>query len=91
MAQRELNELGDVDLREVAERLRQETPPGSPVGYLRGKAFFRDLTASLLGCSEVTAEELVDTLEMRGYLRFTGDPESRSQAAAPWQIHLEAV
>lgn len=79
-------DLDDLDLRELAVRLREHTPAGSPVGYLRGKAYFRDLAASLLGCSELMAEELVDTLELRGYLRFKGDPEHRSEATVGWEI-----
>ena len=44
-----------------------------------------------LGRSELEAEELVDTLEMHGYLRFVGDPSSRSQAEPlgdPARSHL---
>ncbi len=81
-----IDDIDDIDLRELARQLRDHTPAGSPVGYLRGKAYFRDLAASLLGCSQLQAEELVDTLELRGYLRFEGNPEARSQADAQWQI-----
>ncbi|MHB8417866.1 MAG: hypothetical protein ACYDCL_07310 [Myxococcales bacterium] len=79
-------DASDIDLRELAQRLRERTPAGSPVGYLRGKAYFRDLAVSLLGCSELQAEELIDTLELRGYLRFQGNPEARSQATVSWRI-----
>ncbi|HUB09680.1 MAG TPA: hypothetical protein VMB50_21925 [Myxococcales bacterium] len=81
-----VEDVSEIDLRELAERLRERTPAGSPVGYLRGKAYFRDLAVSLLDCSQLRAEELVDTLELRGYLRFQGDPEGRSQATVSWQI-----
>ena len=84
-------DVDQLDLRDLAERLRDRTPLGSPVGYLRGKAYFRDLASALLDCSELVAEELIDTLELRGYLRYTGDPADRSLASAPWQIHLEAI
>ncbi|MHB1846474.1 MAG: hypothetical protein ACYCWW_16755 [Deltaproteobacteria bacterium] len=81
-----IDDLEQLDLREVVATLRDRTPLGSPVGYLRGKSYFRDLTAAALGCSMQRAEELVDTLEMRGYLRFQGDPSDRSRAETPWEI-----
>ena len=36
--------------------------------------------------SGLEAEELVDTLEMQGYLRFLGDTSERSVADAHWDI-----
>jgi competence protein ComEC len=79
--------IEDIDLMDVAERLRRHIPEGEPpVGYLRGRSYFRDVLAHELGCSELEAEELVDTLEMNGYLRFTGDPSVRSRAESRWEI-----
>src|SRR6266542_3720151 len=72
--------IEDVDLMEIAERLRRHIPEGEPPGgYLRGRSYFRDVLAHELGCSELEAEELVDTLEMNGYLKFEGDPSVRSR------------
>jgi competence protein ComEC len=79
--------IEDVDLMEVAERLRRHIPEGEPpVGYLRGRSYFRDVLVHELKCSELEAEALVDTLEMNGYLRFTGDPSVRSRAESRWDI-----
>lgn len=79
--------IEDVDLMDVAERLRHHIPEGEPpVGYLRGRSYFRDVLAHELGCSELEAEALVDTLEMNGYLKFAGDPSVRSQAESRWTI-----
>ena len=79
--------MEDVDLRELAVRLQRHVPEGEPpVGYLRGRSYFRDVLASELGCSALEAEELVDTLEMNGYLRFEGDPSIRSRAESRWDI-----
>jgi hypothetical protein len=79
--------LEDVDLRELAERLRRGIPPTEPpVGYLRGRSYFRDVVVHDLGCSELEAEELVDSLEMNGYLRFRGDPSERSEAESRWDV-----
>ncbi len=78
--------IDDVDLAELANALREKAPPGEPKGYLRGKATLRDLVVSILGCSELEAEDLVETLELRGYLRFEGNPAERSQAYSQWAI-----
>lgn len=79
--------LEDVDLAALAARIRRHIPPNEPpVGYLRGRSYFRDVIAHDLGCSDLEAEELVDTLEMNGYLRFEGDPSARSRAESRWTV-----
>jgi len=78
--------LEDVDLCELATSLRARAPPGEPAGYLQGKSALRDLVEELLGCSALEAEDLVDTLEARGYLRFEGSPAERSEASDCWKI-----
>lgn len=76
-----------IDLEEVARLIRRHIPPGEPpVGYLRGRSYFRDVLTHELGCSECEAEQLVDTLEMNGYLHFEGDPAARSVADSRWEI-----
>ncbi len=81
-------DLSRLDLSDVAERIRRHIPPTEPpVGYLRGRSYFRDVVAHDLRCSELEAEELVDTLELRGYLRFEGDPAERSRAESRWTVH----
>ena len=79
--------MEDVDLREVARIIQRHIPVGDPpVGYLRGRSYFRDVLTHELGCSEMEAEQLVDTLEMNGYLHFEGDPSERSVADSRWDI-----
>lgn len=79
--------LEDVDLAELATRIRRHIPANEPpVGYLRGRSYFRDVITHELGCSDLEAEELVDTLEMNGYLRFEGDPSERSRAESRWAV-----
>jgi hypothetical protein len=79
--------IEDVDLAELAERIRSHIPPTEPpVGYLRGRSYFRDILVAELGCSELEAEELVDTLEMNRYLRFEGDPAARAHAESRWVV-----
>jgi hypothetical protein len=77
----------DIDLAELALTLRQHVSKSEPpVGYLQGRSYFRDVIANMLRCSDVEAEELVDTLEINGYLRFEGDPSRRSLADNYWDI-----
>ena len=76
----------EVDLERVVEQLRRSLAPGEPVGYLRGKSLMRDVLVRDGGYSALEAEELVDTLELRGFLRFLGDPTERSVADSQWDI-----
>jgi hypothetical protein len=79
--------LEDVDLAELAQRILRHIPANEPpVGYLRGRSYFRDVITHELGCSDLEAEELVDTLEMNGFLRFEGDPSERSRAESRWAV-----
>jgi len=80
-------DIEGIDLEELARKIRERIPPNEPpVGYLRGRSYFRDLLVHYLPCSEMEAEELVDTLEMNGYLHFEGDPSERSVADARWEV-----
>jgi hypothetical protein len=78
----------NLDLESLAEELRAALP-GGPVGYLRGKSLMRDVLVQRKQFSELEAEELVDTLELQGFLHFLGDPAERSVADAPWEIETE--
>jgi hypothetical protein len=80
-------DIDNLDLSDLAERLLRHIPPTEPpVGYLRGRSYFRDVIAHELGCSDYEAESLVDTLEVNGYLRFEGDPSERSHAESRWVV-----
>ena len=81
-------DIDRLDLEELARKIREHIPPNEPpVGYLRGRSYFRDLLVHELGCcSELEAEDLVDTLEMNGYLHFEGDPSKRSSADSRWEV-----
>jgi hypothetical protein len=79
--------IDHLDLAAVAERLRRHIPTNEPpVGYLRGRSYFRDVLAHEFELSDLEAEELVDTLELNGYLRFLGDPSERSRAESRWDV-----
>jgi len=77
----------DMDLGRVTEEIHGVLRNHEPVGYLRGKALMRDVLAQRRGLSELEAEELIDTLEMRGYLHFLGDPAERSEAESHWNFN----
>jgi hypothetical protein len=76
----------DLDLRQLTAELKAALGPGEPIGYLRGKSMMRDMLVHMKRFSELEAEELIDTLELRGFLRFLGDPSERSVADAHWEI-----
>jgi hypothetical protein len=76
----------DLDLQQLTAELKSALAPGEPVGYLRGKSLMRDMLVTMKGFSELEAEELIDTLELRGFLRFLGDPTERSVADSHWEI-----
>lgn len=79
----------EIDLEELAHELRGSLKPGDPVGYLRGKSLMRDVLVHDKHYSELEAEELIDTMEIQGFLHFLGDPTERSQADSHWEIHDE--
>ena len=75
----------DVDLAELAEALRDAVTDSPAVGYLEGRTQLRDLVEDRLRCSDLEAEELVDTLVSCGFLRFSGDPASGSDVGV-WAV-----
>lgn len=60
----------DIDLSALAAALRERYGRYLYASYLRGKTVMRDAVQEQLGCSSYEAEELVETLELMGYLRF---------------------
>lgn len=81
-----MQSLEDIDLARLSARLRERFNHHPPLGYLRGRTVLRDAVAEALGCSDLEAEELVDTLESRRFLRFNGDPSQRAEADSTWTI-----
>ncbi len=76
----------DLDLEQLTQQLRDALGDAEPVGYLRGKSLMRDVLVHEKGFSDLEAEELIDTLELRGFLRYLGDPSEPSQANAHWEL-----
>ncbi len=81
----------NLDLQEVTQQLRAALGDAAPAGYLRGKALMRNALVYTRGFSELEAEELIDTLEGRGFLKYLGDPTQPSQADTRWEIASPAA
>ncbi|HLV64202.1 MAG TPA: hypothetical protein VKY73_00250 [Polyangiaceae bacterium] len=63
----------DVDLSALSRSLA--TTIAAPLGgYIEGKTVLRDLVARRLDCSELEAEQIVDTLVDRGFVYYDGNP-----------------
>lgn len=82
-------EVNDIDLARLAAGLLRELGWQEPEGYLQGKTALRDAVVHRLCCSALEAEELVDTMEARGFLRFDGNPDTREDTDNRWKIEPE--
>lgn len=60
----------EIDLVRLTAMLRGRYGRHLYASYLRGKTLLRDAIVEELGCSAYEAEELVETLELMGYVRF---------------------
>jgi hypothetical protein len=60
----------EIDLAQLTGALRRRYGRHLYASYLRGKTLIRDAVAEELRCSAYEAEELCETLEMMGYVRF---------------------
>ena len=63
----------ELDLNELRAQLQQRFGDLPPVGYVEGKTTLRAAVVDILQCSELEAEQLVDTLETRGIIQYEGD------------------
>ncbi len=64
----------EIDLADLRSRLVEHFGALRPAGYVEGKGELRNAVRDLLDCSDLEAEQLVDTLEARGLIRYDGDP-----------------
>ena len=60
----------DIDLSQLASAIRRRYGRHLYASYMRGRTLIRDAVADQLHCSAYEAEELVETLELMGYVRF---------------------
>lgn len=76
----------DVDLAELTSRLQARLGGAAPVGYLDGRTALRDAVTEELGCSELEAEEIVDTLVAQGFVHYEGNPSAAIDDDRGWSI-----
>lgn len=78
--------VGDLpDLAGLTRRisLRIGSPP---LEYVPGKTMIRDAVMDELGCSAERAEALVDLLEVRGLIEFTGSSTQLDLSPCAWRF-----
>jgi hypothetical protein len=77
----------DIDLEELRRKLSARFSGAAPAGYVRGKGDLRAAVLTLLDCSALEAEQLVDTMEGRGLIRYEGDrQEEVDQLERHWDL-----
>lgn len=79
----------EVDLEDLAEKLDQAFGSVPPIGYLPGRTVLRDAVVDQLCCSQLQAEEVVDTMVDRGFLRYQGPTADGVDDLEPWRIVLD--
>lgn len=79
-------DIESIDLGALTADLRRAFGGSAPEGYILGRTALRDAVAAQVGCSDVMAEDIVETLISRGFLRFDGDPTSIVGESARWVI-----
>lgn len=78
--------LEDLDLEELTRSLRERLAGSPPAGYLVGRTALRDAVTDELHCSELMAEEIVDTLVSRGFVRYEGNPAAAGDDRRGWSL-----
>ncbi len=76
----------EVDLAQLADALRRTFANYPPVGYLPGRTALRDAVVDELKCSQLEAEQLIDTMISHGFLVYRGEPAARVEDLEPWII-----
>lgn len=74
------------DLEQVALALQDYFGATELTGYVRGKTRIRNALMHLFDLSAVRAEELVERMHARGFLRYTGDPHGLDKGRDPWLV-----
>jgi len=75
-------DVTSVDLLDLSRSIRRFLKsPIVPGSVLAGKTAMKEATMKILGCSELEAENIVDTLVARGFARYSEHPEVPEGAA----------
>ncbi len=75
-----------IDLADLTGELREDFREQAPLGYVPGRTAIRDAVIKRVGCSELEAEQLVDTRISRGFLRYEGDTVEAADRPAEWTL-----
>jgi len=75
-----------IDLADIAAELAAIFAGGPPLGYVPGRTVMRDAVVSKLDCSQLQAEEIVDTMIARGFLIYEGSATDAVDLVLPWRI-----
>lgn len=79
--------LEEIDLEKLRRQLARHFDGAAPAGYVRGKGDLRAAVVRIEKCSEMEAEQLVDTLESRGLIRYSGERrEEVDDLEHRWQL-----
>jgi hypothetical protein len=65
--------IEEIDLADLSRLIVNNLGASSTEGFIVGRTLIRDAVFSVLECSELEAEQLVDTLISRGFVRFEAD------------------
>ncbi len=76
-----------IHLPDVIHRLLLRYGERGPDDYLAGKTEMRDTVMEHLLCSSLEAEEVVDLLEVEGYLEFLPAPDAPEPGLGVWRVH----
>ncbi|MGB8330139.1 MAG: hypothetical protein WCE62_08410 [Polyangiales bacterium] len=77
----------EIDLSELRRQLEERLRGAEPAGYVPGKGILRCAVVEILGCSEMEAEQLVDTLEGRNLIRYQGHSRDEvDDLESHWQL-----
>jgi hypothetical protein len=80
-------DVDEIDLEVLASALERRFGTRFSASYLEGKSMLRDAVEAELRCSDTEAEQLVETLESQGLLRFPHLPDDTHPAnLEEWEI-----
>ena len=65
----------EIDLAALTQTVRERIGASVEASYLRGRTLIRDAIVVHFRCSIYEAEQLVDTLELQGFVRFPHLPD----------------
>lgn len=80
-----------IDLAQTARELERLFANAPPRGYLLGKTMMRDAVARVYECSQLEAEQVVDTMVARGFLQYEGTSTTQPDELEPWRIQANPV